>query len=110
MKALSRIQFTFLFFLSLATIALLSRCGGVSSVYFDGRTCLAGIDSTSNGAQIYAVACANCHNALATTTKTGRSLAQLNTAISGVATMNFLSCMTESQRAAVVQALQPPLQ
>lgn len=107
MKALSRIQFTFLFFFSLATIALLSQCGGVSSVYYDGRACLEGIDSSSNGEQIYSVACANCHGSLENTTKPGRSLAQLNTAISGVAAMNYLSCMTEPQKAAVVQALQP---
>ncbi len=106
MRKFSKIEFSSLFFLSLAAIAFLSHCGGVSSVYYDGRTCLEGVTALSTGGEIYAAACSGCHGSLAAgSAKAGASLSRLNTGISTVATMKFLTCMTEAQKNAVVSAL-----
>lgn len=108
MKSISRIQFSLLFFSGLAAIAILSNCGGVNSVYYDGRGCLDGITSSSTGPQVYAAACSGCHGAVETSAKKGADLVRLNGAIVSVASMKYLSCMTEAQKNAVVAALANP--
>jgi len=109
MRKLSKIEFSGLFFLSLAVIAFLANCGGVNSVYYDGRSCAEGITS---GAEIYVVAgCSStngCHgpNKNSPLVPLGdRSLATFNMAISREPRMNFLTCLTNEQKAAVVSYL-----
>lgn len=105
MRSISKIQFTLIFFSSLAAIAILSNCGGVNSVYYDGRGCLEGITGSSTGPQIYAAACSGCHGAVETSAKKGADMVRLNGAIASVASMKYLSCMTETQKSAIVAAL-----
>lgn len=62
------------------------------------------------GTELYSENCASCHQPLNFSTKKNRSLAQLNTAISTIPTMQVLSVLTDSQRALIVEALlvKPP--
>lgn len=50
-----------------------------------------------NGALLYANKCASCHGALASSTKLGRTAAQIQNAILTVPTMNFLAATTPAE-------------
>jgi len=105
----SRTQFCVLFFSALACIAFLSRCGGVNSVYYDGRNCIEGVTTLSTGAEIYQLSCANCHNPIANSTKKNRSASVISSAISrNQGGMGYLVCLSASQIQAVADALQNP--
>lgn len=63
---------------------------------------------TVNGATLYASDCAGCHGALATSSKTGRTAAQIQAAISANrGGMGTLSSLTTAQVAAIAAALAP---
>ena len=89
----------------MASIVLLSQCGGVNSVYYDSRSCLDGISSTSTGAQIYTASCSSCHGPVASSTKRGSTLDRLNNGIATVSQMSYLVCLTAAQRNAIITAL-----
>jgi len=68
--------------------------------------------STSNnpeGAALYAGNCAGCHNSLASTTKRGRTVAQIQNAINTVPGMSSLSSLGAGQIQAIAAALPPAL-
>ncbi len=59
---------------------------------------------TTNGATLYANNCSGCHGALATSSKRGRTAAQITSAISSVGQMSGLS-LTSAQISAIASAL-----
>ena len=61
--------------------------------------------TTMDGATLYANNCASCHGALASSTKLGRTSAQISGAISSVASMNGLISLTPAQIDAISAAL-----
>jgi predicted CxxxxCH...CXXCH cytochrome family protein len=61
--------------------------------------------STPDGATLYADDCAGCHGALATTTKPGRSAAQIQAAIDSVGAMSSLSTLTTAEVQAIADVL-----
>ncbi|MBM4316321.1 MAG: hypothetical protein FJ116_02440 [Deltaproteobacteria bacterium] len=105
MDSVFKEQISLSFVFGVASIFLLSQCGGVNSVYYDGRSCIDGIGPTSSGSQIYAASCTSCHQSLASSTKKGASLERLNNGIAFTSQMKFLECLTSSQRSAVISAL-----
>ena len=112
MRTLSKVQFSVLFFSGLAIIGFLSNCGGVNSVYYDGRSCIEGATSSSTSVELYSLACSSCHNAITGpggdgSAKQGASEARLDSAISSVASMKFLTCLTGAQRQSIISALNP---
>ncbi|VVB93443.1 Cytochrome c6 [uncultured archaeon] len=60
---------------------------------------------TPDGAALYAGNCAGCHNPLATTTKPGRTAAQIQNAIATVSAMSSLSSLSSAQIQAIATAL-----
>lgn len=60
-----------------------------------------------NGSDLYAGNCAGCHNPLSTTTKSGRTLSQIQNAITTVTVMNSLSSLSQNQLQAISIALLP---
>jgi mono/diheme cytochrome c family protein len=88
-------------------IFLISGCGGVNSVYYDGRQCPSVTSSsTLTGAALYTVSCASCHDALSASTKRGFSASRISFAIDqNIGGMNSLSCLTPSQIQAIADAL-----
>ena len=58
-----------------------------------------------NGAALYASNCANCHGALANSTKLNRTALEINTAISTVPAMSNLSSLSQAQIQAIADAL-----
>ncbi|MCZ7404877.1 MAG: hypothetical protein O8C67_08100, partial [Candidatus Methanoperedens sp.] len=60
---------------------------------------------TLDGAALYAGNCAGCHRPLASTTKPGRTVTQIQNAISVVSSMNSLSSLTSAQIQAIVAVL-----
>jgi mono/diheme cytochrome c family protein len=58
-----------------------------------------------DGAALYASQCAGCHGALATSTKSNRTAAQIRTAITTVGQMNSLGVLTDAQLQAIATAL-----
>jgi mono/diheme cytochrome c family protein len=59
-----------------------------------------------DGASLYAASCANCHGALATSSKLNKSFAQIKAAISGNAGgMSSLGALTDAQLQAIATAL-----
>lgn len=94
--------------------------GGAEIVYHYGRNFTAAeraarvpTDSTSptapssgpDGAALYTTYCAGCHGALASSTKIGRTAAQIQSAIDTVSAMQSLSSLTSSQVQAIATAL-----
>lgn len=64
--------------------------------------------ATVDGAALYAANCAGCHGALASSAKTGITLARLQGAIaSNRGNMGFLSTLTSAEQQAIVTALAP---
>ncbi len=62
--------------------------------------------STLDGVSLYAANCAGCHGALATSSKRGRTAAQIQAAIDGnVGGMGFLSTLTPAQVQAIADVL-----
>jgi mono/diheme cytochrome c family protein len=57
-----------------------------------------------DGIALYASKCAACHNPLASSTKKGRTAAQIQAAISGVGSMSSLSTLTAAEVAAIAAA------
>lgn len=106
MKGISRAQFCIGFFLILAAVPFLSQCGGTSSVYYDGRSCAEGI---SSGSELYTtLGCSSCHGSItAPQGMPNRDLASFNNAISRVSGMNFLTCLSNEKKAAIISALNP---
>jgi mono/diheme cytochrome c family protein len=72
----------------------------VASSQVTATTSAAAID----GAALYAAECSGCHRALATSTKRGRTAAQITSAIASVADMSGIS-LTPEQIAAIAAAL-----
>jgi mono/diheme cytochrome c family protein len=60
-----------------------------------------------DGAALYTQYCASCHGALASSSKTGRTAAQISAAISSVGAMSSLSSLTSAQIQAIATALTP---
>jgi mono/diheme cytochrome c family protein len=60
---------------------------------------------TLDGAALYAGNCAGCHSPLASTTKPGRTTAQIQNAINVVSSMNSLSSLSSAQIQAIVAVL-----
>ena len=103
---LSPFYFTVFFFSTLAGLVLLSNCGGVDSVYYDGRTCVQGIGPASTGADIYQAACASCHGQLQNWNKGKVSASTIQTAISStIPSMRYLNCLTADQINSIASAL-----
>jgi mono/diheme cytochrome c family protein len=64
--------------------------------------------TTVDGAALYATNCFGCHGALASSTKAGRTAAQIQAAINGsTGGMGFLSTLTPTQVSAIATALSP---
>lgn len=105
MKSFFKEQMGLGFVFGVASAFLLSHCGGVNSVYYDGRSCIESISPTSSGAEIYAATCSSCHGSLGSSAKRGASLERLNNGIATTSQMKFLDCLTSSQRSAIVSAL-----
>ncbi|HEY4743888.1 MAG TPA: fibronectin type III domain-containing protein, partial [Desulfuromonadaceae bacterium] len=61
-----------------------------------------------DGAALYAQYCASCHGALASSTKQGRTAAQIQSAINTLPYMSSLSTLTPAQVQAIATALAPP--
>jgi thiosulfate dehydrogenase len=61
---------------------------------------------TPDGAALYGATCSGCHGPLATSTKKGRTAAQISAAIASVPTMSSLSMLTSAEIEAVADALQ----
>ncbi|GFE59028.1 c-type cytochrome [Geobacter sp. AOG1] len=61
--------------------------------------------ATIDGAALYGTNCASCHGILASSSKKGRTAAQIQSAISTVGSMNFLSTLTAAQVQAIANAL-----
>jgi mono/diheme cytochrome c family protein len=61
--------------------------------------------ATTDGPTLYANNCAGCHGSLATSTKIGRTAAQITAAISSVSAMSGLKSLTSAQVAAIATAL-----
>lgn len=61
----------------------------------------------AQGKTLYAQNCANCHGALAGSTKLGKSAGSISTAIMSVAQMSSLSFLTELEKRAIAVALSP---
>ena len=60
-----------------------------------------------DGAALYASNCAGCHGPLATSTKRGRSVSQIKSAIASPSTgMGYLGTLTDAQIQAIATALQ----
>jgi mono/diheme cytochrome c family protein len=82
----------------------LAGCG-VSPLGTTGTT---GVATPLDGAALYATNCAGCHGPLATSTKSGATLARIQTAIvSNAGGMSFLSALTSDQLQAIATALSP---
>gem|GEM_PF-3073139 len=64
---------------------------------------------TLDGATLYATYCSSCHNSLASTTKPGRTAAQISGAISSVSVMNTatLRSLSSAQISAIASVLPP---
>lgn len=60
-----------------------------------------------DGVALYTQNCASCHGPIATSSKIGRNLSQVNNAIANVSSMAGLSFLTTAQRQAIVDALAP---
>ena len=60
---------------------------------------------TLDGAVLYATYCAGCHGPLATSTKRGKTAAEISAAIGSVPAMSGLSSLTKEQIAAIASAL-----
>lgn len=62
---------------------------------------------TPDGAALYASNCAGCHGPLSSSTKRGRSVSQIKSAIASPSTgMGYLSTLTDAQIQAIATALQ----
>ena len=62
----------------------------------------------TNGATLYSTNCASCHGVLASTTKPGRTAAQIQTAITNnTGGMGYLSTLTPTQVSAIAAVLPP---
>ncbi|ALC18213.1 hypothetical protein DSOUD_3499 [Desulfuromonas soudanensis] len=60
------------------------------------------------GAALYASYCADCHKPLGKSTKAGRSLVRVRSAIRHFAIMNHLKVLSDAELQAIVQALAIP--
>lgn len=88
---------------------LISGCGGVNSVYYDGRECVSGLSTATTPEALYTVSCASCHQPLANSTKKGIgvSASTISVAIAqNKGGMSFLSCLTQTQIQAIADVLQ----
>lgn len=61
-----------------------------------------------DGAALYGTYCSGCHGPLATSSKKGRTAAQISSAIASRTAMNSLSTLTSDQIAAIAAALATP--
>jgi len=108
MRNLSRFEFGFLFFLGMFLMAFLSHCGGVNSVYYDGRDCVEGISPTSTGTELYQLSCnaSGCHGSINSFDKPKDVTSIQNAILANKGGMGFLSCLSFAQLQAISQALQ----
>lgn len=96
---------------------LVSGCGGGSG---GGSSAGSGVAAANlaaasspnaaapDGAALYAANCSGCHGALATSSKTGVTLARLQNAVTNdTGGMGFLSSLTAAEQQAIVTALNP---
>jgi mono/diheme cytochrome c family protein len=65
----------------------------------------AAASAAPDGVALYASQCAGCHGALAASTKSNRTAAQIRTAITTVGQMNSLGALTDAQLQAIATAL-----
>lgn len=61
-----------------------------------------------DGSQLYATNCSACHGALEVSSKRGRSVSQITSAIAGISNMAHLTFLTTEQKSAIAQALSLP--
>jgi hypothetical protein len=108
MRNLSRLEFSLLFFFGIFLIAFLPHCGGVNSVYFDGRDCVDGISPTSTGTELYQLSCnaSGCHDSINLFNKPKDVTSIQNAILANKGGMGFLSCLSFAQLQAISQALQ----
>ena len=93
-------------------IKTISNMNGLSNLTSEQIQAIANVLATitppqlpTDGTSLYALKCANCHNPLATSTKGGASLTQVQKGISTITSMNSLSTLTTIQLQAIVDAL-----
>jgi mono/diheme cytochrome c family protein len=83
-----------------------NSCHGSHSWGAAGTVTLPPPPTTTDGAALYASSCSGCHGALASSTKKGRTAAQIQSAINGnTGGMGLLSSLTSAQITAVATAL-----
>jgi len=65
-----------------------------------------GSSTPLDGSALYANNCSDCHGALASSSKSGRTASQIQSAIQNVGSMSFLSSLTTEEIQAIADALQ----
>ncbi len=110
-----RLQTTYFYLLALFAVTILAGCGSTAATTAGGASSGASSQSlaasqggTADGAALYAANCAGCHGALASSRKTGITLARLQSAISNnVGGMGVYTALSASEAQAIVAVLSP---
>jgi mono/diheme cytochrome c family protein len=88
------------------TVKAVDSATAAQSVSKDLTVSVTAVAIPIDGAAFYTTTCAGCHGPLASSTKRGRSAAQITAAIGSVGSMSGLSSLTTAQIQAIATALQ----